>query len=164
MTEPTWTSPLESVATAYAAVVATAALWLEVRRWLREGPKLHVILVPDGEVVGGPNEEKDLLIVYVVNRGTTATTMEGLFLLEFESLWSRWRQRPKRSFVVPNPQIKGYQPNLPSQLELNQRWTGVVRKAILGFDVQTGDFYVGVAASHAKRLILKHIPRKEPKQ
>lgn len=38
MTEPTWTAPLEAAATAYAAVVATLAFGLEIRRWLKEAP------------------------------------------------------------------------------------------------------------------------------
>ena len=100
------------------------------------------------------------LIVHVVNRGGTSTTMENLFLHEYEGRWSRWRRRAKRSFIVPAPQLKGYPPNLPSLLEPNQRWTGIVNKGLLTFDPQTGDFYVGIGASHTKREALKHIPRK----
>ena len=151
----------ESLATAYAAVVATLAFGLEVRGWFKERPKLDVRLVPNGAAVGGgPSDEDNILIVHVVNRGGTSTTMENLFLFEYEGRWSRWRGRPKRSFIVPNPQTKGYPPNLPSQLEPNRRWTGIVRKGQLTFDLQTGDFYVGIGASHSKRYTLKRIPRK----
>jgi hypothetical protein len=161
MTEPTWTAPLEAVATAYAAIVATLAFGLEIRRWRKEAPRLDVSLVPDGVAVGGgPNDEKNLLIVYVVNRGAAPTTLENLFLFEFETDLSRWRQRPKRSYIVPNPQLKAYAPNLPSVLEPNQRWTGIIRKGLFDFDLQTGDFYVGIGASHSKRHTLTRIPPK----
>jgi hypothetical protein len=162
MTEPTWTSPLESVATAYAAIVATLAFGLEIRRWLKEAPRLDVSLIPDGVVIGGdPSDGEDnLMIVYVVNRGGASTTLENLFLFEFESGLSRWRRRPKRSFIVANPQPKDQAPNLPSLLEPNRRWTGIIRKGRIEFDTQTGDFYVGVGASHSKRHTLTRIPRK----
>jgi len=91
-----------------------------------------------------------------------STNLENLFLYEYGSRWSRyhrwpWRRRPKRTMLVANPQMIGYPPNLPSQLDPNRRWTGIVRKR---FDVQTGDFWVGIGASHTKRLVFKHIPRK----
>jgi hypothetical protein len=115
MTEPTWTAPLESVATAYAAVVATLAFGLEIRRWLKEAPRLDVSLVPDGVVIGGdPSDDADnLMIVNVVNRGGASTKLENLFVFEFESDLSRWRRRPKRSFIVANPQLTGYRQTFP---------------------------------------------------
>jgi hypothetical protein len=161
MTEPAWTAPLESVATGYAAIVATLAFGLEIRRWLKEAPRLDVSLVPDGVVIGGdPGDDEDnLMVVYVVNRGGASTTLENLFLFEFESGLSRWRRRPKRSFIVANPQLKDHAPNLPSLLDPNQRWTGIIRNGRIGFDPQTGDFYVGIGASHSKRPILTRIPQ-----
>lgn len=123
--------------------------------------RLNVSLVPDGVVIGGdPSDDEDnLMIVYVVNRGGAPTPLENLFLFEFETGLSRWRQRPKRTFIVANPQLKGHPPNLPSLLERNQRWTGIIRKRI-EFDPQTGNIYVGIGASHSKRAVLERIPRK----
>ena len=88
MTESTWTAPLKSIATAYAAVVATLALGLEVRRWLKERPKLDITLMPDAVMVtsGGSDEDESderFLVVNVVNLGGTSTTIEGLSLVEF---------------------------------------------------------------------------------
>ncbi len=60
--------------------------------------------------------------------------------------------------------MSGYPPNLPFRLDPNGRWNGLIRKKGLTFDLETGDFYVGINAPHAKRLVLKGIPRKEPKQ
>ena len=118
-----------------------------------ERPRLDVTLVSDGQVIGGDrsDDEDNLMIVYVVNRGGASTTLENLFLFEFESGLSRWRRRPKRSLIVTNPQLNGDPPNLPFLLDPNRRWSGIVRKERIEFDLRTGDFYVGIGASHAKR-------------
>jgi hypothetical protein len=134
VTESTWTAPLESIATAYAAGVATAALWLEVRRWLKERPKLEITLMPDAVLAtpgGSDSDENDSLLgIIVINLGGTSTTIEGMSLVEFTTFGRRWLRRPNRSFIVPQPQPKGYPINVPSELRPNQRWTGMVSKAL----------------------------------
>lgn len=52
---------LSYMATAYAAVVATAALALEVRRWIESGPRLSLSLMAPGIVVGGDDTESSSL-------------------------------------------------------------------------------------------------------
>jgi hypothetical protein len=178
-----WTAPLESIATAYAAIVATAAFALEVRRWLKERPKLDITLMPDAVMVTSgwsdedenderdesderdENDERDesderFLVVNVVNLGGTSTTIEGLSLVEFTTFGRRWLRRPNRSFIVPQPQPKGYPINVPSQLRPNERWTGIVSKRSTPVDIETGIFYTQIAATHSKRSTLKRIPRK----
>jgi hypothetical protein len=171
VTEPMWTAPLESIATAYAAIVATAAFALEVRRWLKERPKLDITLIPDAVMVTSgwsdedENDERDesderFLVVNVVNLGGTSTTIEGLSLVEFTTFGRRWLRRPNRSFIVPQPQPKGHPINVPSQLRPNERWTGIVSKRSTPVDIETGIFYAQIAATHSKRSTLKRIPRK----
>jgi hypothetical protein len=108
VTESTWTVPLESIATAYAAVVATLALRLEVRRWLKEKPKLDTTPMPGAvpaTLGGSDSDENDsLLVVNVVNLGGATTTIESLSLVEFTTFGRRWLRRPNRSFLVPQPQ------------------------------------------------------------
>jgi hypothetical protein len=165
VTEPTRTAPLESVATAYAAIVATLALALEVRRWLKEKPKLDITLMPDAVLAtsggsdAGENDER-FLVVNVVNLGGTSTTIEGLSLVEFTTFGRRWLRRPNRSFIVPQPQPKGDPLNEPSELRPNQRWTGIVSKRSTPVDFETGIFYAQIAASHSKRTTLNRIPPK----
>jgi hypothetical protein len=164
MTEPTWTAPLESMATGYAAVVATLAFGLEVRRWLKERPKLDITLMPYAVLAtpGGSdsNENDSLLVVNVVNLGGATTTILGLSLVEFATFWRRWRRRPNRSFLVPQPQPKGHPINVPSELKRNERWTGIISKRSTPVDFETGIFNAQIAASHSKRTTLKNIPRK----
>jgi hypothetical protein len=87
--------------------------------------------------------------------------MESLHLMEMPTLWSRWR-RSTRSFVIPNPQLKNYPSNIPFNLEPNKRWTGLIRKRQDKIeDVQTGNFYVAISASHTDRLTLKKVPKRK---
>ena len=158
MTELSWTA-LGTVATAYAAVVATAAFWLEVRRSLKERPKLDISLMPDAVLIADEIDER-FLVVNVVNVGGTSTTIDGLSLVEFTTFARRWLRRPNRSFFVRQPQPKGYPINVPSELKPNQRWTGIVSKRSTEVDTETGLFYVQIATSHSKRTSLKHIPQK----
>jgi hypothetical protein len=161
VTESTWTAPLESIATAYAAVVATLALGLEVRRWLKEKPKLDITLMPAvlATLGGSESDENDsLLVVNVVNLGGATTTIESLSLVEFTTFGRRWLRKPNRSFIVPQPQPKGYPINVPSELRPNQRWTGIVSKRSTPVEFDTGIFYAQIAASHSKRTTLKRIP------
>ena len=44
------------------------------------------------------------------------------------SWWQLWRVRPKASYAIANPQLKGYPPNIPSSLEPSRRWTGAIRQ------------------------------------
>jgi hypothetical protein len=154
---------LESVATAYAALVATAALWLEVRRSLKERPKLDIALMPDAVLytsVRSDPDETDLIVVNVVNVGGSSTTIDSLSLVEFTTFVRRWLRKPNRSLFVPHPELKGHPINVPSELGPNQRWTGIVSKLSTPVDFETGMFYAQIAASHSKRSTLKRIPRK----
>lgn len=88
----------------------------------------------------------------------------NLALLEMTTLWERWRLRPRKSYIVPNPQLKGYPPNIPFDLEPAKKWTGVVRKRTDVIpNLHTGTFYIGVYASHRDRPYLSVIPKAKDK-
>ena len=38
------------------------------------------------------------------------------------------RIRPTECYIIPNPQLMGYPPNIPSVLEPAKQWTGAIRK------------------------------------
>jgi hypothetical protein len=160
MESQVWTA-IESLATAYAATVATGALFLDVQRWVESRPKLIISLIPtpsSSEATHGLMIRVSVL-VHVVNRGATATTIENLLVLEYPTGLQLLRKPPTRSFVVPQPQFKGYSPNLPAEILANKRWSGSIRKVIKEIpDLQTSTFYVWIAASHTNRTILKRIP------
>jgi hypothetical protein len=148
---------------AYAAVVATCALFLELRRWIGERPKLLVTLIPDGLVIGGDRQydEKDVIVVNVVNRGGKNTTITNLLILRNPYWHQHWLGRPRQSFIVTNPEIKGYPQSIPSDLGPNKKWVGLIRKRTdLLHDLHNGEFYAAVSASHSDRDTLKRIPKR----
>jgi hypothetical protein len=148
----------------YAAVIGTSAFMLNLKAWWDSGPKLRVSLISDGIIIGGgPGvDETDLVIVTVINRGDAPTMVTNLCLFEMPSWWRRWRFRPIKSYVIPNPQLKGYPPNVPSDLEPAKKWTGALRqRPDVIPDMRTGSFYVGLYASHRDRPYLKRVPKKK---
>ena len=146
----------------YAAIVGTGALLLNFKNWLDSGAHVVLSLTPDGMIIGGDPQfdEKDLIIVNATNRGGASTMITNLTLHEFPSWYGRWRFRPSSNFVVLNPQLNGYPPCVPSDLEPNKKWMGVVRnRPDVVTDIRSGKFYVAVHASHRDRPYLAHIPK-----
>jgi hypothetical protein len=161
-------SNIGSYVAIYAAVVATSALLLNFKSWFDSGVKLRLGLMVDGMVIGGDprHEEEDLVILTVTNRGDAPTMITKMVLFEMP-WWERYRIgprkiRPTKSYVIPNPQLKGYPPNVPSVLEPAKQWTGALRRRedIIP-DLRTGKFYTGVCASHRDRPYLVRIPKKK---
>ncbi len=147
----------------YAAVVGTSAFFLNLKMWFDSGVKLNLSLIPEGVTIGaGPEfDERDLVLLTVTNRGDAATVITNMILFEMRSPWQRWRMRPTTSYVIPHPQLKGYQQNVPSDLEPSKRWTGAIRKRDdLSIDLHDGHHYTGVYASHRDRPYLIRIPKK----
>jgi hypothetical protein len=148
---------------AYAAIVSTGVLAVQIRRWLEAGPRLRVTLTPDGMIIGGgpDHDEKDLIIVTVTNRGEAPTMITNLLVFEYVNRLQRMRRRPKRSMVITNPQLKGYPTNTPSVLEPGRFWTGAIRpRDDIVKDFRTGNFYVGVSSTHFNGPLLRRIPKR----
>lgn len=127
----------------YAAIVGTGALLLNFKNWLDSGPRIKLSLIPEGIIVGGDPkfDDKDIVIVTAINRGNSPTTINNLQLHEMPTWMSRLRRRPTRCFIIPNPQPKGYPPNVPFELAPFKSWNGVLRKR-QGYvpDLYTGTF------------------------
>jgi hypothetical protein len=150
----------------YAAIVSTSALLLNLKGWIDSGVKLKLSLIPDGVIMGGDPrfDDKDIVIITVVNRGDAPTMITNLVLMEMPTWWSKVRKRPTRSFIVPNPQPKGYPPNVPFDLAPSKNWTGVLRnKQKHTGDLHTGHFFVAVHASHRDKPYLHAIPKAKKK-
>jgi hypothetical protein len=148
----------------YAAVVGTGALLLNFKGWLDSGVKLKLRVIPDGMVIGGGPEldEKDLVILTVMNRGDASTEITSMVLLEFNSIYQRWQLTPHASYIVTNPQHKGYPSNLPSDVAPGKRWTGSIRQRLdIIPNLRTGTFYTGVYTTTRDKPYLIRIPRKK---
>jgi hypothetical protein len=150
----------------YAAIVATSALLLNFRNWLDARPRLHLSLIPDGLVIGGDPrfEERNIVILTVTNRGREATMITNMVLFKMDTRWRRWRKRPSQTYVIPNPQLKGYPENIPADLEPAKKWTGVIRERLdIIPDIHNGTYFTGVYASHRDKPYLAQIPKRTRK-
>jgi hypothetical protein len=150
----------------YAAVVATSALLLNFKTWFDSGVKLKLSVISDGMIIGGGPEldEKDLVILNVMNRGDASTMLTSMVIFEINSWYQFWRVRPAKSYVVTNPQLKGYPPNLPSDLEPGKKWTGAIRKRDdVIRNLRDGWHYTGIYTTTRDRPYLIRIPRVKPK-
>ena len=150
----------------YAAVVATSALLLNFRSWWESGPRLHLSLMVDGVVIGidQESEEKNLVILTVTNRGREPTVITHMVVFRMDNWYQRLRLRPSESYLIPNPQLKGFPPIIPGDLESAKKWTGVLRsRPDMLPDLLNGKYFVGVYASHRDRPYLKLIPPKKDK-
>jgi hypothetical protein len=150
----------------YAAIVGTSAFLLNLKSWFDSGVKLKLDLMPDGTTIGGgPDlDERDLIILYVTNHGDASTVVTNMVLFEIAAWWQLWRVRPKTSYAITNPQLTGYPPNIPSDLEPSKRWTGAIRqRPDVIPDMRTGNYYAGIYASNRDRPYLIRIPKRRRK-
>jgi len=148
----------------YAAIVGTAAFILNFRTWFEKRVRLNLSLMVDAVLIGGDRraDEKDLMVVTVINRGGQTTTLTHLVALRFDSRWKRWRVRPSKSYIIPNPQVGGTG-TIPFELDPGKKWMGTARSRPDVADIRDGKHYFGIYATHRDRLYLIHIPKPRSK-
>lgn len=77
--------------------------------------------------------------------------------------WQRLRIKPAKSFVVANPQMTGYPPNIPSDLEPSKKWTGFARpRPDLLPHWPSHRYWVGIYVTHRDRPYLIRLPKTKP--
>lgn len=145
----------------YAAIVATGALALEVRRWFESGPKLTVQATTGMVMIGNGKRGDGLLVVTVINRGDAPTTIKSLGMIEYPNFWAWLRNRPTRAFVIADPSQRF---PLPHLLAPGAQWTGIGpdRPELTG-DIQTGTMWVDVGTTDRARPYLVRIPKRRPR-
>lgn len=168
MTGSVW-DEWQTWAAIYAAVVATAALALEVRRWVESGVRLSLSLMTNAQTIqnGKVGDARHLLVV-VSNRGDRATTVTHLAALDYSGhwysyWWRRLRHRPTQTLLVPDPRPDDYSPPvLPSVLEPGKQWHGFTDwETIKPLVIKAkGMLFIAVVSSDATHPRLKRIPLK----
>jgi hypothetical protein len=142
----------------YAAIVATGALALEIRRWFDSGPKLRVKATPGMTMVDSQTgrTEDGYLVATVRNQGDAQTTITHFTILDYPNAWLRYRNKPVKSFVVVRPGGQA----LPHVLQPGTEWMGVVkdRTGAMG-DLQIGTMWLGIYTTNRKRPYLARIPK-----
>jgi hypothetical protein len=135
-------------ATVYAAVVATGALFLEVRRWFESGTRLNVSYMLDAITIPR-NGDKIYIVITVANRGDTATTITNLGFQAYDSRWQRFWGKASTSFIANNPS-QG-QP-IPHFIEPGGRWMGMcIQNDEINKLLDTGLLWAEVYATHANK-------------
>lgn len=141
----------------YAGLVATAALTLEVRRWVESGPHLKLSVSPVMKLFeGGAVCDEEFLFATVVNRGSLPTSIEAMALLSFRSWFDRvvrFRNYWSAIILRPYPDLP-----LPHVLHPGQIWKGgVIYDEELQTKLQKQSIFVAIYVSHRSRPLLKQI-------
>jgi hypothetical protein len=93
------------------------------------------------------------LALGVINRGGTPTTLTNMVAYAYRFSWRALRWRHDFAAVINVP-------NLPSEIGVNGRWTGLMIYAQQTTEARRqGRLYVGVIASHSDREFMKRVPR-----
>ncbi len=146
----------------YAAVVATGALFLEIRRWFETGPRLRLSITGNAVVMGGGMEhleDKSFVSVNVTNVGNTPTTLRGMVGEHYAYRLPGRFGTPSKLFVVPWADLPGFPQTLPISLSPGEIWSGYMdRTDDVDIMVNTGRLFVGVTASHSTKEIVKRVP------
>lgn len=144
-------------ATIYAGVVATAALALEVRRWVESGPKLR-LSVMENAVLTHDHSNRAYIAVTAINVGEVPTTITHLTIQRFPSLWAYLRYKPSWTAIVPGPHFDNMPPVLPKLVNTGEQWLGVADRSedLLEMSKQER-LYIGVVHSFAHRPVLARL-------
>lgn len=138
---------IESWIAGYAAIVATGALFLEVRRWFESGPRLRISATPNMITAGRADSPKHLWIA-VANAGDQTTTLEAIYLAPLR--FPAWRIKPKGGefyYLKRSPTL-----SIPAVLEAGHQWTGLIEHDPDIDRLLTEDcLYVLVYSSNSKR-------------
>lgn len=150
----------------YAAIVATGVLSLEVRRWVEAQARLVISVSPGMKTFNIPETEgKTYVVVTVVNRGASPTTLTHLALLGFSTKWQRLRRKHCRAAVV-YPKIPGTTSGqLPHILEPGGEWKGMIlENDTLREWADEGHLYAAIYASHSDRPTLEAVKLKPKRE
>lgn len=144
-------------ATIYAGVVATAALALEVRRWVESGPKLR-LSVMEHALVTSDDSRNAYIAVTAINVGEVPTTITHLTIQRFPSLLAYIRAKPSWTALVPKPHLDGLPPNLPKLLNTGEQWLGLANRTEDLLEMAKKErLYIGVVHSFAKKPVLERL-------
>lgn len=144
----------------YAAIVATGALFLEIRRWVESGPRLYITVSPNMQRFP-LTDNKKYVMVFVSNRGSSPTTLTNLVLKRYDNHWQRLRDKPSEQMIVPHPIIIGTdEGRIPCELAPGSRWVGAMNRDDTMLQcLNSGRYFVAVYATHKERSTVKRLPR-----
>lgn len=150
MTIPIWISVL-------ALIISSGSLALQLKKWLEEGPRLHLSVMADA-VMFPVDDKKPKLVLTVINRGSTPTLITHMIAFTFDSSWKRFRNKPSLTGVVNST----LQP-VPFNLGVNQSFMGMMTYDDKLMKARVaGTLYIGVISSHTNKNFLIGVPPPKP--
>lgn len=146
-------TPTDFIAT-LALMVSCFTLALELKRWFDAGPKLKLSVMGDAVVIPDDDGEQKLLLT-VVNRGDTPTTITHMIVFTFTNRWKYLRKRPATSGLVNSTLMA-----IPVEVGINKTFMGMMRyDEKLMKARKAGHLYIGVHATHSNKPFLIRVPR-----
>ena len=142
----------------YAAIVATGALALEIRRWFESGPRLTLSIISKAKTYGGVlPDDKEYLVARVTNRGDLPSTISNFALHEYRSVFHRFFNRSSKSAIVPHPEVLGG-PILPHVCQPGTEWSGATtyNQELVDW-ASTGKLFVAVYYSHTHKPLKRKV-------
>lgn len=109
----------------WGAFTGTLSLALNWWIWRSPGSRIHVSCTPGMEAVPLPGEHRSkdrFIMIKAYNRGKAKTTVTTLGFSLFNNKWAKWRGKPTKSWIVPNPLWC----KIPSPLAVGDTWTAFV--------------------------------------
>lgn len=143
------------VVAVYAAILATGAFALEVRRWFESGPRLRLTLIAKAEMRGGlARDDNKYLHARVTNRGAMPTTITNFGLQQYRTIFHRLARKPEMSAIIPTP--VGYP--LPHLLQPGTEWgaSAVYDEDLLKW-AESGKLFVAIYISHRSQPIQRKV-------
>jgi hypothetical protein len=137
----------------YAAIVATGALALEVRRWFESGVHIKIDAAADMVLINVPDLEPDgsWVVVTVTNVGTSPVTITTLGIRRYRTRLHWIFRKPTGHGVVVNPDLPGHVPSIPRLLNPGERWQGFMKQtAQISTEINAEIFQVGVWCADRK--------------
>ena len=152
-----------AVIAAYAAIVATGALALEVRRWVEARARLVLSLSQDMAFSHDTDPDASYVIASATNRGTLPTTITHLSFEEYGDWWKAWRRkRTGLAMVVAIPTLAGMPQNLPSIIGPGEKWDGMAKQTDKFVEwAKKGRVYVVIYVSHRNKSYIRRIVWRE---
>jgi hypothetical protein len=145
---------------AYAAVVATGALALEVRRWFEGGVRLRIDAAPGMVLVNVPgvDENQPWVVVTVSNIGFSPATITGLGVVRYRSRRLKLCRKAIGQGIVLTPDLPGCKRSLPKMLAPGEQWKGFMKQTP---DIETQIvrelFYMSVWSSDRARARVRRV-------
>jgi len=136
----------------YAALAATAALLVQVLRWVKGGSRLHISIMPEGQLSTDTGEVKDnYLFAYAINRGETGTTLTHCELKLYPTFLSRLLDRATQTLNMPS--------DFPCVLDVGGVWTGMMKHDVeLAALQDTGRLWVAISSTQRDRPQYYRVP------